>query len=93
MLKKHDVKASFFLVGNYLETEPELVKRMLAEGHIVGNHTYTHPDMSKIADVEAFKKELVKFEEKFKEVTGTELLRFYRPPQGKFNESNLKHAH
>lgn len=93
VLKKHDVKATFFLVGNYLETEPELVKRMLAEGHIVGNHTYTHPDMSKIADVEAFKKELVKFEEKFKEVTGTELLRFYRPPQGKFNESNLKQAH
>ncbi len=48
VLKKHNVKAAFFLVGNYLETQPDLVKRMVAEGHIVGNHTYTHPDMSKM---------------------------------------------
>lgn len=92
VLKKHDIKATFFLVGNYLETEPDLVKRMIEEGHIVGNHTYTHPDMSKISDAEAFSSELVKFEEKYKEVTGQDLVKFYRPPQGKFSESNLKQA-
>jgi peptidoglycan-N-acetylmuramic acid deacetylase len=92
VLKKHNIKSSFFLVGNYLETEPELVRRMVNEGHIVGNHTYTHPDMSKITNVDEFKKELSKFEEKYKEVTNKELIKFYRPPQGKFSEDNLKQA-
>ena len=53
-LKKHDAPATFFIVGNYLETSPELVKRMVEEGHTVGNHTYHHPDMSKISTKEAF---------------------------------------
>ena len=44
-LKKHHAPAAFFLVGNYLETSPELVKRMVAEGHTVGNHTFHHPDI------------------------------------------------
>lgn len=88
-LKKHDVKAAFFLVGHYMEEEPELVKRMIEEGHIVGNHTYNHPDMSKISDVESFKKELTSLEELFKQITGTEMQKYYRPPQGKFNENNL----
>jgi peptidoglycan-N-acetylmuramic acid deacetylase len=92
VLKKHNIKSTFFLVGNYLETEPELVKRMINEGHIIGNHTYTHPDMSKISDVEVFKKELIQFEEKYKSLTNQELIKFYRPPQGKFSEDNLKHA-
>ena len=48
VLKKHNAPATFFVVGNYLKTVPDLVKRMNDEGHIVGNHTYTHPDMSKI---------------------------------------------
>ena len=42
-LKKHQAPAAFFLVGNYLETSPDLVKRMVEEGHTVGNHTYHHP--------------------------------------------------
>ena len=50
ILKKHNVRAAFFLVGNYIEKNPELVRRMTDEGHIVGNHTYHHWDMSKIAD-------------------------------------------
>ena len=66
-LKKHDVKAAFFVVGNYIETSPDLVKRMVEEGHIVGNHTYHHPDMSKIADKESFQKELQSLEQLYKE--------------------------
>lgn len=52
-LQKHQVPATFFLVGNYLETCPDLVCRMVEEGHTVGNHTYSHPDMSAISTEEA----------------------------------------
>lgn len=91
-LKENDVKATFFVVGNYLKTSPDLVKRMVEEGHFVGNHTLTHPDMSKIADMQSFKKEMETLENMYKEVTGTELRKLYRPPQGKYNEENLKMA-
>lgn len=91
-LKKHNVKAAFFIVGNYIEKEPALVKRMVEEGHIVGNHTYHHPDMSKISDMESFKKEIQSLEELYKSTTGQDMPKFYRPPQGKYNEENLKQA-
>jgi len=91
-LKKHDVKAAFFLVGHYIEEEPGLVKRMIDEGHIVANHTFNHPDMSKISDIESFKRELNTLEALHKEVTGKEMSKYYRPPQGKFNENNLEMA-
>ena len=92
VLKKHNVKATFFLVGNFIETAPELVKRMVNEGHTVGNHTMTHPDMSSISDIEAFKKEVGGLESLYKEVTGKDMLKIYRPPQGKYSEENLKMA-
>ena len=92
VLKKHDVKAAFFLVGNYLKTSPELVKRMVSEGHTVGNHTYSHPDMSAISTEDDFREELSKLEEEYKSVTGKEMLKYYRPPQGKYSEANLKMA-
>ncbi len=91
-LKAHNAKACFFLVGNYLETSPELVKRMVEEGHTVGNHTYHHPDMSKIADEESFRRELTLLEDAYRELTGQEMTKFYRPPQGKYSEQNLKMA-
>ena len=88
-LKAHQVPATFFLVGNYLETQPELVCRMVEEGHTVGNHTYSHPDMSAIAQEEDFRQELLKNEELSREITGEEMAKLYRPPQGKYCESNL----
>lgn len=91
-LKKHDVSATFFVVGNYLETSPELVKRMVEEGHIVGNHTYHHPDMSKISDKQSFEKELKDLENLYTQVTGQTMKKYYRPPQGKYSENNLKMA-
>ena len=91
-LKKHDVKAAFFLVGNYLQKNADLVRRMVDEGHIVGNHTMTHPDMSAISDPEAFRQELEGLESLFREVTGKELPKYYRPPQGIYSEENLKMA-
>jgi len=91
-LKKHNVKATFFVVGNYLDTNPELIKRMVSEGHIVGNHTNTHPDMSKIADMASFQKEIEAVESKFQKITGQSMQKFYRPPQGKYSVNNLKQA-
>lgn len=91
-LKKHQVPAAFFVVGNYLETSPDLVKRMLAEGHIVANHTYHHPDMSKIASKESFSKELTDLEALYTEITGQTMPKYYRPPQGKYSEANLQMA-
>lgn len=91
-LKKHNAPAAFFLVGNYLETAPDLVRRMVAEGHTVGNHTLSHPDMSQISDPAAFQKELEGVEELYQEITGQEMSKLYRPPQGKFSIENLKQA-
>lgn len=91
-LKKHHAPAAFFLVGNYLKTSPELVKRMAAEGHIVGNHTYNHPDMSKISSKEAFRRELSDLEALYEQTTGQPMKRYYRPPQGKYSERNLQMA-
>ena len=91
-LKKHNVKATFFVVGHYLQTSPDLVKRMISEGHTVGNHTYTHPDMSKISSMDSFKKEMVSVEDLYQQVTGKSMQKFYRPPQGKYSVSNLKQA-
>ncbi len=92
ILKKHNVPAAFFLVGNYIERNADLVRRMVAEGHIVGNHTMHHPNMSKLNTKEAFQKELTELETIFRETTGKELPKFYRPPQGIYSEENLRHA-
>ncbi len=91
-LKKHDVQATFFVVGHFLETAPDLVKRMTQEGHTVGNHTYHHLDMQTISDEETFRKEMDDVADLFREITGEELSPYYRPPQGKCNVNNLKMA-
>ena len=91
-LKKHNVKAAFFLVGNYMEQNADLVRRMVEEGHIVGNHTMHHPDMSKISDKAAFEKELSDLEALYKDITGKDMPKYYRPPQGNYSEENLKMA-
>lgn len=91
-LKKHGAPATFFVVGTYIESNPELIKRMISEGHTVGNHTWHHPDMAQISAMEIFQKELTDVEDAYKEVTGEEMTKFYRPPQGKYSESNLKNA-
>ncbi|MBQ6720080.1 MAG: polysaccharide deacetylase family protein [Oscillospiraceae bacterium] len=91
-LKKQEVKAAFFLVGNYIEKNADLVRRMAAEGHTVANHTMHHPDMSRLSGKEAFSKELLDLETLYKETTGLDMPKFYRPPQGIYSEENLKMA-
>ena len=91
-LKAHHAPACFFLVGTYLERNPELVQRMTDEGHTIGNHTWHHWDMSKIAEEPAFQQELSSVEEKYTELTGKQMSNFYRPPQGVYSEENLRMA-
>jgi len=91
-LKKHSAPAAFFVVGNMIETAPDIIRRMAEEGHIVGNHTFHHPDMSAISDQAAFQRELDSLAALYQETTGRELPMFYRPPQGKYSEDNLKQA-
>jgi peptidoglycan-N-acetylmuramic acid deacetylase len=91
-LKKHNAPATFFVVGHYLESAPDLVKRMVEEGHTVGNHTYHHYDMSKIADKSIFEKEMKDVATLYEQITGQKMAMYYRPPQGKYSQANLKMA-
>jgi peptidoglycan-N-acetylmuramic acid deacetylase len=85
------VPAAFFLVGDYLERNANLVRRMAREGHIVGNHTMNHPDMTAL-DEAAFAAELQEMETLYQEGTGQTLPKFYRPPQGVYSQKNLEQA-
>lgn len=90
-LKKHNAKATFFVVGNYISTSPDLVKRMVQEGHIVGNHSYHHPDMTQMGK-EEFAKELGELETLYEQTIGKSMAKFYRPPQGKYSTNSLQIA-
>ncbi len=92
VLKQHDVKAAFFIVSHYIRTNPEIVKRMVEEGHLVCNHSANHKDMASMSDFEMFRKELTGIEETFYEVTGKDMPDYFRPPEGKFSERSLKYA-
>lgn len=91
-LKKHNAPAAFFIVGTFLRDNPDIVKRMVEEGHTVGNHTWHHPDMSSISTESAFREELESVESLFEETTGQKMSPYYRPPQGKFSTANLQMA-
>lgn len=91
-LKKHKAPATFFAVGNYLTDCPELIQRMVKEGHTVGNHSMHHPDMRELSDAEAFRAELEPVERLYREITGEEMARYFRPPQGTYSENSLKLA-
>jgi len=91
VLKQEQVPAAFFLVGTYIEDNPDIVTRMVEEGHIVGNHTMSHPDMSSYSK-EEFTKEMTGVEALYEELIGEEMPKYYRPPQGKYSVSNLEMA-
>jgi peptidoglycan-N-acetylmuramic acid deacetylase len=89
-LREKNVRASFFLTGSYLRDEPGLVRRMVAEGHLLGNHTRTHPSLPSLAgDLAAFTEEYQAVERAYREVTGGTLTRFERPPRGEYSERTL----
>ncbi len=91
-LKKHKTPAAFFLTGHYLKTQPDLIRRMVEEGHLVCNHSNHHPNMAAMTDYTKFKEELTSVEDMFRQITGKEMPKYFRPPQGKFSETTLKYA-
>lgn len=87
ILKGQNVKAAFFITGHYLKSQPELVKRMVQEGHIVGNHTVNHPSLPDIT-AEQIKKETGQLSEDFFKLTGKKMV-YLRPPKGEYSEQTL----
>ncbi len=91
-LRREEVPGAFFILGNLIERNPELVRRMAEEGHTVCNHTDRHPDMTKMQTKEAFAEELDRLSRAYTELTGEVMPRYYRPPQGLFNRQNMEWA-
>jgi peptidoglycan-N-acetylmuramic acid deacetylase len=92
VLKEHDVKGAFFILSNLINENPDLIVRMADEGHLICNHTSKHPDMTRIADMQAFESELKNLEHLCYEKTGKEVSEYFRPPEGKFNRQTLEFA-
>lgn len=90
ILKKHDAEGCFFILSHLVKSNTDLVKRMFEEGHTVGNHTMKHKNMAKFGTRENFESELYGLEKLTKELTGYELSKVYRPPEGTFSKDNLK---
>ncbi|MBQ7929427.1 MAG: polysaccharide deacetylase family protein, partial [Clostridia bacterium] len=90
-LKEENVPAAFFVLENLVTRNTDLVKRMAEEGHLVCNHTARHGDMS-AASKEEFTRELETMERVYRDTTGSEIARYYRPPEGKFSRDNLMWA-
>ena len=89
-LKSKNVKVVFFVSGSYIDSNPNIVKRMVNEGHIVANHTVTHPDLPYLAtNPSAFKAEILGVENKYKAVTGLEMIKMLRPPSGYYSMRSL----
>ncbi len=88
VLKDNEIKAAFFLTAHYLNTEPELVKQMIDEGHIVGNHTVNHKSMPDLSEDE-IKKEILDLHQSIYEKFDYEM-KYIRPPKGEFSERTVK---
>lgn len=92
ILKKHNIKAAFFVVKPYITSNPDLIKRMVNEGHLVCNHSSHHRSMASIQDKQEFNKELSEVEESFENVTGKKMPKYFRPPMGKYSELSLSYT-
>ncbi|MFW0911837.1 MULTISPECIES: delta-lactam-biosynthetic de-N-acetylase [Bacillus] len=89
VLKKHQVPGTFFVTGHFVKDQPKLVKRMAEEGHIIGNHSYHHPDLTTKSTKE-IKEELDRVNEAVYKITGKQDNLYLRPPRGVFSERVLK---
>ncbi len=89
ILKKHDVKATYFITNFFMEDSKEEVLRMVEEGHAVANHSVSHPDFTAISEEEIYQ-ELIGCEDAFYELTGTQIAPFFRPPEGAYSRKSLQ---
>ena len=92
VLRKENVKATFFILDNMILKNESLVKEMIEDGHVVANHTLKHKDMTKMYCKEDFARELTSLEELYQQTYGVEMPKYYRPPEGRLSEENLKWA-
>ena len=90
-LKEHSAPGAFFILSHLVRAEPALVKRMADEGHTVCNHSANHRDMTSL-DADAFRAELDDLADLYRETTGQQIAPYFRPPEGKFNETVLRRA-
>lgn len=88
VLKKEKVKATFFVVGNRVKAHPEIAKRIVQEGHIIGNHTYSHANLPKLTDRE-FRDQIVKTDKLIKPLSGY-TPKIVRPPYGNVSEDQIR---
>lgn len=88
VLENHNVKATFFITGHYINSASDIVLRMKEDGHVIGNHSNLHKDITKLSDKEIVK-EITDLEQKYYNLTGSNLDHFYRPPAGSFDERSL----
>lgn len=91
VMQQEQVTGAFFILGNLIRHDPDLVRRMAIEGHTVCNHTVRHRDMSQ-ADETAFLTELRELEALYQDLTGRAMSPYYRPPEGKFSRENMESA-
>lgn len=84
-LKERGVQATFFVTGEHAELHPDIIERMNEEGHIIGNHTYSHMQLTK-GNRDSFKDELIKTNQILNEITGEEVV-YVRPPYGTWDKS------
>lgn len=89
VLRKKNVKATFFITGDFVKRFPELTLQLLYDGHTIGNHSYHHLNITKLTDIE-LKKDLNELEEAFYKLTNTKMSNFFRPPEGVFNKKALQ---
>ena len=87
-LKQTGTPAAFFVTGDYLKNEGELIKRMVNEGHIVGNHTQHHPSMPQVTNLRTLADEITSLDDNFFELTGQHM-KYIRPPKGEYSERTL----
>ena len=92
IMKEKQVTGAFFVLEHLVCENGELVSRMINEGHLICNHTANHPDVTKLKDMEAFKKELQALEEVYRDKFGKEMSKYFRPPEGRFNRRSLEYA-
>lgn len=92
ILKEKNVRGSFFILKNLADRNPDLVKRMDSEGHLVCNHTATHKDVSAFVKKDELEAELKCLEDTVYEKTGVHISKYFRPPEGKFSKQDLTWA-
>ncbi len=92
VLKEENVPGAFFVLENFINKNKDLIIRMIDEGHLVCNHTSKHLDVTKCKTIDEFRLEIESLEKIYREATGREMPKYFRPPEGKFSKQSMEYA-